>query len=392
MRLTIRSNHLQTRLCRSNPLGDDGIKMRFATLFLKTQNVHLTKDVGMLPYLLHKLHATDSVVVTYKNDEEYGYIDDEVKGLKLEFVEKTGGGIIFDGVRYLAMNAPKIDVLNTYHLNLSSYIYGIVYKRFNPKGRIYLKLDMNPKGLITCFKKNPVGMIKRSTIKRADIVSVETVKMYEKLKQVYGDKILYIPNGCYSAGTEGDVPDKKDVILTVGNLGTYEKATDVLLEAFAKFTEDPKADSWQLRLVGTVDDAFKGYVEEYYKRYPKLKERVTFTGPIYDRPKLDEEYSNAKIFTLPSLSESFGIVLVEAAMNGCYLITSDMVPAGYDISDKHKNGTCVKAGDSDELAAAFLKMTDESINWEEIAKNTAAFVKTAFDWNKIANRLYKALR
>ena len=366
--------------------------MRFVTLFLKTRNVHLTKDVGMLPYLLHKLHAADSVVVTYKNEEEYGYIENEVKGLKLAFAEKTGGGIIFDGVRYLAQNASKIDVLNIYHLNLSSYVYGIVYKRFNPKGRIYLKLDMNPKGLITCFKKNPVGMIKRSTIKRADIVSVETGKMYEKLKQVYGDKILYIPNGCYSSDIATDLTGKKNVILTVGNLGTYEKATDVLLEAFAKFAEDPKADGWELRLVGTLDDGFGGYVDEWYKNHPDLKERVTFTGPIYDRTKLDEEYRQAKIFTLPSLSESFGIVLVEAAIHGCYLITSDMVPAGYDISDKLKYGTQVKAGDVSELADAFIKMTGQDINWDEMAKKTAAFVKTAFDWNKIVNRLYKALR
>ena len=126
--------------------------MRFVTLFLKTRNVHLTKDVGMLPYLLHKLHATDSSVVTYKNDEEYSYIDDEVKGLKLEFVEKTGGGIIFDGVRYLAQNASKIDVLNTYHLNLSSYVYGIVYKRFNPNGRIYLKHVTRPFGFISSLR------------------------------------------------------------------------------------------------------------------------------------------------------------------------------------------------------------------------------------------------
>ena len=366
--------------------------MRFVTLFLKTQNVHLTKDVGMLPYLLHKKHGVDAAVVTYKNDEEYSYIENEVKGLKLEFIEKTGGGIIFDGVRFLAMNASRIDVLNTYHLNLSSYIYGIVYKRFNPKGRIYLKLDMNPKGLITCFKKNPVGMIKRSTIKRADIVSVETGRMYDKLKQTYGDKILYIPNGCYSDDVPADLTGKKDIILTVGNLGTYEKATDVLLNAFAKFAEDPKAANWQLRLVGTVDDGFRGYVDEWFEKHPDLKERVTFTGPIYDRQKLDEEYRQAKVFTLPSLSESFGIVLVEAAMNGCLLITSDMVPAGYDISDKLKYGTQVKAGDAKELAGAFLKMSGQDIKWDDVANKTAAFVRTAFDWNKIVNRLYKALR
>ncbi len=365
--------------------------MRFVTLFLKTQNVHLTKDVGMLPYLLRREHKIDTAVATYKNDEEYTYADNEVKGLKLEFIEKTGGGMIFDGVRYLVANAHNIDVLNIYHLNLSSYIYGIVYKRLNRKGRIYLKLDMNPKGFEALFKKDIVGMIKRSTLKRADIASVETRKMFAKLREKYGDKILYIPNGCYNS----DVPypkDKRNVILTVGNLGTYEKATDVLLEAFALFSKKPSSAGWSLRLVGSVDDSFKGYVDEFFQKHPELTERVTFTGPIYDREKLNEEYSKARVFTLPSLSESFGIVLVEAAMHGCYLITSDMVPAGYDISDGLRYGAQIPAGDAGKLCEAFGKICTDETDWKSITKKTAAYVKTAFDWSKIANDLYKALR
>ena len=367
------------------------VSMRFVTLFLKTKNVHLTKDVGMLPYLLYREHGVDACVATYKNDEEYPYIDSEVKGLKIEFIEPTGGGMIFDGVRYLAANAASIDVLNIYHLNLSSYIFGIVYKRFNRRGRIYLKLDMNPKGLVACFKKNPTGMIKRATIKRADIVSVETKGMFEKLKSVYGDKILYIPNGCYGKDIPEEKTEKKNVILTVGNLGTYEKATDVLLEAFAKFTADPSSEGWELRLVGTVDDGFKSFLDDFRNRHPELKDSITFTGPIYDRQKLSEEYAQAKIFTLPSLSESFGIVLVEAAIHGCYLITSDMVPAGYDISDKLKNGMQVRAGDITELAGAFVKMAGSGKDWESIAKRTASYVRTSFDWSRIINKLYKAL-
>ena len=64
--------------------------MRFVTLFLKTENVHLLKDVGMIPYFLMKEHGADSTVVTYRNDDSYGYADDEVRGLKLEFVRPSG--------------------------------------------------------------------------------------------------------------------------------------------------------------------------------------------------------------------------------------------------------------------------------------------------------------
>lgn len=360
-------------------------------MFLKTENVHLIKDVGMIPYHLMKEHGADCTVVTYKNSEDYSYIDNEVRGLKLEFVKRTKCGRIIDGMLYLIKNAHRIDVLNIYHLNLSSYFYEIVYRLFNKRGRIYLKLDMSPLGLKSCFKKDPVGIIKRATIRRADIASVETTKMYRSLKKFYRDKIVFVPNGCYVVSDAGPAKEKENTILTVGNLGTYEKATDVLLEAYAKYIEVSPESDWKLKLVGSIDESLKPYIEDYFVRYPHLKEQVTFEGVITDRVKLSDEYARAKIFTLPSLCESFGIVLVEAAVRGCYLITSDMVPAGYDISHKHENGMSVKAGDADELARAFIRMCDEPQEWDKIAKKTAAYVSAAYDWSRIIDRLYEKL-
>lgn len=376
--------------------------MRFVTLFLKTENVHLLKDVGMIPYYLMKEHGVDSTVATYRNSEEYSYADNEVRGLKLDFVERTGRGPIIDGMLYLVRNAKRIDVLNIYHLNLSSYFYEIVYRLFNPKGKIYLKLDMNPAGLISCLRKDPVGIIKRATIRRADIASVETSVMCRRLKKFYDDRILYVPNGCYinerddlrgiRAGEDDSRFKKKEnIILTAGNLGTYEKATGVLLEAYAQYIGKSPGSDWKLKLVGSIEEDFKPYIAEYFAKHPDLKERVTFTGMITDKVLLNEEYERAKVFVLPSLSESFGIVLVEAAMRGCYLITSDMVPAGYDISHKHENGISVRAGDSDALAGAFGRICDEPRDWDAAAKKTAAYVSAAYDWSRIIDKLYKKL-
>jgi glycosyltransferase involved in cell wall biosynthesis len=377
-------------------------KMRMVTLYLKTENVHLLKDVGMLPWFMMKEHGIDCAIATWKNSEEYTYIDNEVRGLKLEFVPRSGHGREIDGILYLIKNAKRIDILNIYHLNLSSYLYEIVYRLFNRRGCIYLKLDMNPAGFISCFKKNPVGMIKRATIRRADIASVETTAMKKKLRKFFGDKIIYIPNGCYMGSEEAEeakTADKdneieiprKNIILTVGNLGTYEKATDVLMDAFALYAAKSKRNDWSLRLVGSVDESFREYIVDFYKKHPELEKRVTFTGPVTDKARLDREYRQAKVFTLPSLSESFGIVLVEAASRGCYLITSDMVPAGYDISHRYENGMAVGAGDAGALSEAFLKVCDGERDWDKTAEKTAAYVKAAYDWSKIVDRLYSEI-
>ena len=119
---------------------------------------------------------------------------------------------------------------------------------------------------------------------------------------------------------------------------------------------------------------------------------MIFTGPVTDKARLDKEYRQAKIFTLPSLSESFGIVLVEAASRGCYLITSDMVPAGYDISHGYENGTAVPAGDAGALSEAFIRICDGKMDWDKTAEKTAAYVKAAYDWSRIVDRLYNDIR
>ena len=362
---------------------------RFVTLFLKTENVHLLKDVGMIPYYLQKNHGYDSVIATYKNNEEYPYLEKEVKGLKLDFVKKSSlpssMARIIDGIHYIKANSESIDVLNIYHLNLASFFYSIAFKHYNKKGKIYLKLDMNPVGLVNCLKKDLRGLIKRSTIKKCDIVSVETKAMQEELNKHFDNKIIYVTNGCFvdeeNEKPAGNLPYKKEkTILTVGNLGTYEKATDVLMEAFAKSSD--KHD-YKLKLVGPVADSFKAYVDEFYKKYPDLKERVIFTGPITDKKILLAEYEKAEYFTLPSLTESFGIVLVEAAREGCYLITSDMVPAGIDISDNGKYGTCVKAGSIDSLADTFTELCNKEFD-SELSIQEAEFVRATFNWPAVS--------
>jgi len=367
--------------------------MKFVTLFLKTENVHLLKDVGMIPYFLHKNYGWDCSVATYQNSPEYPYLTDEVRGLRLDFIKRTRLGKIVDGIRYLKAHAAEIDVLNLYHLNLSTYFYELAFRKYNQSGKIYLKLDMNPVGLKTCLAKDLRGLIKRASIRRADIVSVETTVLQKELIKHFGQKIIYITNGYFDRTTSSQdgkaLPfEKENVILTVGNLGTKEKATDVLLAAFAKSA--PYHD-WTLKLIGPVAEQFKPQITDFYEQYPQLKEQVQFLGSIHDKERLMNEYRRAKVFALPSRSESFGIVLVEAASQGCYLVTTDMVPAGYDVNGNGRFGLVVPANDIDALSKALENLFTVNRNWNNDAEKIAAHAKEAFCWNTIIERLYQAI-
>ncbi|HOO26888.1 MAG TPA: glycosyltransferase, partial [Lachnospiraceae bacterium] len=173
-------------------------------------------------------------------------------------------------------------------------------------------------------------------------------------------------------------------------LGTAEKATDILLSAFAK---SAAAHDWTLKLIGPVKETFRPSIDLFCEQYPQLKERVIFLGKITDKETLSKEYRKAKIFTLPSRSESFGIVLVEAANEGCYLITTDMVPAGYDVNGNGRFGLVVPADNADALANAFSDLCgkNNSRDWNKEAQEISLFAQKTFCWDTIIRQLYKAI-
>ena len=350
--------------------------MVFVTVFTRFKNVHFLKDLGQIPYHLHRDHGYDSVIVTNRNDDTYDGLKKEVKGLKLRFIR--GRGLIF-----VIRNAKKIDVLNVYHLNLQSFYLLLAFKLFKKRGaKAYLKLDMDDRGFDRLFMKNPVGWIKRRTIDLADLVSAETGDIYRKLKRVYGSKMIFVTNGYYSphAGQKRDF-HKKNIVLTVGLLGTEPKATDVLIKAFVRAAGSRQ--DWTLRLVGPVD-------KDFADPCPGDK-RIVYEGEIRDRERLCEIYEEAGIFAFPSRHESFGIVMLEAADGGDYIISTTGVPAARDIIGVTKEGCIVPADDEEALAHALKKAMEDGADRDERAAGIAERVSEAYSWKKIVDGLAKEL-
>lgn len=374
--------------------------MRFVTLYPRAKNVQLVKDMGLIPYYIRTLFNEDAELVTYKNDESYPYLDTVVKGAKVTFIKKVFGRQI-DGCIYLLKEAKKIDVLNIYHLNMSTFLYEIIYKLLNKKGKVYLKLDISMEGLRTVKLHDPRGFIKHMDIKMADLVSCETRVIQKSLNEFFNKEIIYVTNGCVLSDDDAkrdttpiskyiDEVNTDHTILTVAKFGTREKASDTLLYAFAKSAD--KHD-YNLKIIGTVEEQFRPVIDKFFEDYPDMKERVIFAGEIHDRELLREEYKKARVFTLPSRQESFGIVLVEAAYEGCYLVTTEATAAGYDVSDNGKYGYIAKTDDIDDLAKGFESIcTDDSFDWNKHAVSISEHAKSVFDWEKIVTDLYMKIK
>lgn len=358
--------------------------MNFYTLFTKTQNVHLLKDVGMIPENMAMFDDVNSYVVTYKNGD-YPYLGHEICNLRMIFLKKRFGKIL-DGVNFIRTNSKTIDVLNIYHLNFASFIYCIAAKAYLKKSsKIYLKLDAGYSEVTKVATKDIRGWIKRRTLELADVVSAETSEIVEKLQGVSGKKIYFITNGCYSRKKkETDYRIKENTIITVGRLGTWPKNTEMLLDAFVKSSE---FHDWNLKLIGSYSNEFRESVEKLKRTHLELKNRIELLGEISEPSRLAEEYEKAKVFVLPSRFESFGIVLVEALMWGDYIVMSDKIPTYKDIIYNEQAGYVFDSYDSETLASAIVNATQKKIDWKIKCLNDYEFIEKNYNWTMIVRSL-----
>ncbi|MBT2678864.1 methyltransferase domain-containing protein [Bacillus sp. ISL-35] len=374
-------------------------RKNFVTLFPETENVHLTKDVGMIGYTLYKKHDFNSTIACYENGD-YPYLEKEVRGLNIDFISKTGN-TLEDGKLYLLNNALNIDILHLFHLETRSLVWIQTYKAINPVGKVYLKLDADSRFMNSMINEEVINILGL-----CDVISVETKGMYKYLNEVwplrhYGLnkewplRIEYIPNGFFedfdSLAHEEPLKiqyeEKENFICTVGRIGLVQKANEILLEAFR--IASPKMPNWKLKVVGQVEEQFISYLQRFFILNPELQEKIIITGNIVEKDLLEEEYRKAKVFVLTSRFESFGLVLAEAAKNGCYIISSDIFPA-WDITNNKKYGDIFEIDNIEQLARMLIENCNDIILKEKCI-GIQDYAYSHFSWPGICQELLQLL-
>ena len=155
-------------------------------------------------------------------------------------------------------------------------------------------------------------------------VSEELKNHYEKLMP---GKVFYIPNAIDNIPNKLSKLDSNN-ITSVGKI-SKEKGFDDLLRLFKKITL--KYPDWKLNVIG--DGLYKNELLDLAKEL-KLGDKVIFHG-YQDKEYIKEVMLNTSIYVMTSLSEAFGISLLEAMSYGipCVSYTSAQ-GANYLIDDK----------------------------------------------------------
>lgn len=368
-------------------MGNSNKQLVSINLFIT--NVNLVKDNGQTPFHLAKKLGMKGTIVCYKNGE-YPFVKNISSWISLEYLVPSKFIIYsarFSVVKYIIKNYKKIDILMSYGFSKESMVYCFIYKTLRPEGKTYIKCDCNMGILERAILKNPIKRgLQKYLYNSVDLFSVESRQVKNTLLKIYpkifSKKIEYLPNGISKDDLKFpvDIKNKEKTILFVGKVGDQVKAWDILIKAFKEID----SASWTLLLVGPLTLDYSS-LENIVGNIPQ---NVKIVGNIESRNELYHYYSKSAIFCLPSLSESFGIAMVEAAVFGCYLVVSDL-PSTQDITDGGRLGDLVIPGDLKSLKRALTKVMDPNFlhERETKSKELMSYARKNFIWEDLITRV-----
>ena len=131
----------------------------------------------------------------------------------------------------------------------------------------------------------------KNNLSLIDIFTVESYHLLNIINSTWPYKASYLTQGYYDFTGNNNIvkyEDKKNTILTVGRLGDYSKATEILIQAFISITD--KIPDWKLQLVGPCEDWLINYTENLLATCPQARDRIEFVGPISDKYELKKLY------------------------------------------------------------------------------------------------------
>ncbi len=163
------------------------------------------------------------------------------------------------------------------------------------------------------------------------------------------------------------------------------------LEYLIRAMQELKKSGVRLEIVGAGER--EAQVRSFIKAC-NVDSHISLAGYV-PQEGLSEHYGRADIFVLPSLSESFGQVLLEAMSSGLPVIASSVggIP---EIVDHEAGGLLIEPASSGAIVSAVTKLANDPKRRHAMGAYNVQQVTTRFRWSTVAENYedlyYKALR
>lgn len=221
----------------------------------------------------------------------------------------------------------------------------------------------------------------KMAVKYADEIIVLSKGVQSYFWENYRRKTVFIPNGVNKAEKQkaneivrkfGLV--KNDYILYVGRL-VPEKGLVYLIRAFKMIHTTKK-----LVIAGGASDTNE--FEDELRRLAAGDERIIFTGFVQGKV-LEELYSNAYIYVLPSDLEGMPLSLLEAMSYGNCCLVSDIEECSAVVEE---NAIIFRRGDISDLKEKLQNAIDSENLVNKIGSVSAEFICNKYNWDDITKK------
>jgi len=277
------------------------------------------------------------------------------------------------------LNSLNPDVLIIGGYSYAAYWAGLFWAKVNKK-KIILWSSSNKEDHKRTFLKE---LVKSFLIQRCDAYNVYGTKSKEYLIKLGAkqDRIFIVGNNTDNAFYYNETMKwrkTRDTLCQEYNMpahnflyiGRFSKEKNIfsLLEAYKKAID--MGDEWGLILVGSGPQ--KKAIEDYIQ---KQKIRNVLLPGFQQKSEICKFFAISDVFVLPSVSETWGLVVNEAMATGLPVLVSDRCGCSKDLVKEGVNGFLFDPLDKDSLLGLMNKMTHGEIDLEEMGRHSLEIVK-----------------
>ena len=226
-----------------------------------------------------------------------------------------------------------------------------------------------------------IHMGEKMAVRFADEIIVLSRGVQQYFMDAYGRETVFIPNGVNAVQKKEAQCITEQYGLRSGDYFLYlsrlvpEKGLTYLVDAFSRLHTDKK-----LVIAGGSSDTqdYVNMLKEKTARDP----RVLFTDFVQGQV-LEELYSNAYAYVLPSDLEGMPISLLEAMSYGNCCVTSDIIECADVIEDK---GITFARGDTDALLEVLQDLCEHPEKVAAYQATAAEYITQRFHWDDVTQK------
>lgn len=227
----------------------------------------------------------------------------------------------------------------------------------------------------------------KMAVKQADEIIVLSANMQEYFMREYGRKTIFIPNGVSRPEKKETVEikekwqlDKNGYILFLARI-VPEKGAHYLIDAYKRLNPSKK-------LVIAGGSSHSGEYYESLKKKAGDNGNIVFTNFVGGRA-LEELYSNAYFFVLPSDVEGMAMGLLEAMSYGNCCLVSD-IPENIEVTKEY--AVSFRHSDVQDLMEKMDILLHHPEIVEQYKLKAADHICEKYDWDVVVDKTLEVYR